>query len=73
MKRKYGTDSLHYKDAQAYDEHAKTVDDLRKARKKYGIDSPEYKQAAAREKEAYEKEGFISCSSYGHDFTFGFR
>lgn len=55
MKRKYGTDSLHYKDAQAYDEHAKTVDDLRKARKKYGIDSPEYKQAAAREKEAYEK------------------
>ncbi len=55
MKRKYGADSLHYKDAQAYVEHDKTVSDLQKARDKYGVNSAEYKAAAAKEKAAREK------------------
>lgn len=55
MKRKYGADSLHYQDAQAYVEHDKTVSDLQKARDKYGVNSAEYKAAAAKEKAAREK------------------
>lgn len=49
MKRKYGADSLHYKDAQALLDHDKAVDDLAKAREKYGINSSEYKAAMRKE------------------------
>lgn len=55
MKRKYGADSLHYKDAQAYVEHDKAVDELRKARDKYGVGSAEYKSASMKERSAREK------------------
>lgn len=49
MKRKYGADSLHYKDAQALLDHDKAVDDLAKARDKYGVNSSEYKAAMRKE------------------------
>lgn len=49
MKRKYGADSLHYKDAQALLDHDKAVDDLAKAREKYGVNSSEYKAAMRKE------------------------
>lgn len=49
MKRKYGVDSLHYKDAQALLDHDKAVDDLAKARDKYGANSSEYKAAMRKE------------------------
>lgn len=49
MKRKYGADSLRYKDAQALLDHDKAVDDLAKAREKYGVNSSEYKAAMRKE------------------------
>ena len=52
MKRKYGADSLRYKDAQALLDHDKAVDDLAKARDKYGVNSSEYKAAMRKEQRA---------------------
>lgn len=52
MKRKYGADSLHYKDAQALVEHDKAANELEKARDKYGVNSSEYKAAMAKEQRA---------------------
>ena len=54
MKRKYGADSLHYKDAQALVEHDKAANELEKARDKYGVNSSEYKAAMAKEQRAQD-------------------